>query len=182
MWFCDGPHCLGSWHLDPLCVTSTLELLLTLLLGWPSWSCCLYGAHPGFALPPPLSLLMMSVDGLKVWLFWCSSLPLFCHFPRWSTAEDAMGKYGVSFVEILVLFEVWLLRDRGPNTNALVGCWLSLPPSPLTTSPPPPLLPPPPWSRLGLSARYQVACWVVWPLWRVVWPGLRLAAWRSSLQ
>ena len=30
-------HGLGSWHSDPVCVTSTLELLLTLLLGWSSW-------------------------------------------------------------------------------------------------------------------------------------------------
>ena len=92
----------------------------------------------------PPSLLMMWVDGFLVWLFWCSSLPLFCHSPsRWPTGVDDMGKYGVSFVELLILFEVWLLRDRGPNTNALVGCWLSppLPYPPLSHPVPTPPLP-----------------------------------------
>ena len=61
-----------------------------------------------------------------------------------------MGKYGVSFVELLLLFEVWLLRHRSPNTNALVGCWLSPPPSPLPPSPTP-LRPSPPGVQIGVE-------------------------------
>ena len=51
-----------------------------------------------------------------------------------------MGKYGVSFVELLLLFEVLASETQGP------GCWLSpLPPLP------PPLLPSPPGVQIRVD-------------------------------
>ena len=104
------------------------------------------------------SLQMMWVDGFIVWLFWCSSLPLFCHYPRCPIGEDEMGKYGVSFVELLILFEVWLPRDWGPNTNALVGCWLSPSPSPFPPSSTPLLPPQPSLPGVQIRVEYKVPC------------------------
>ena len=44
-----------------------------------------------------------------------------------------MGKYWVSYVELLILFEIWLLRDRGPNKRP--GRLLVVPPRPPLSPP-----------------------------------------------
>ena len=96
-----------------------------------------------------------------------------------------MCKYGVSFVELLILFEIWLLRDKGPNKRP--GRLLVVSPShpPLSSPPPPPsptaLLHSPPGIQIRVEYKVPSSLLRSLPLWRVVWPGLCLAAWRSSL-
>ena len=104
----------------------------------------------------PMIRPLLSANGVGRWLYSVVILvqftPSFLSFPQVPFfGEHAMGKYGVSFVEILILFEVWLLRDRGPNTNALVGCWLS-PSPPLSPLPSPLPLPP----RVQIRVEYKV--------------------------
>ena len=97
----------------------------------------------------PMIRTLLSANDVGRWLYGVFILVQFTAFLVISpcpVGEDEMGKCGVSFVELLILSEVWLLRDKGPkhkrSGRLLVVPIPPFPSLPLSRPVPPPFSPP----------------------------------------
>ena len=54
-------------------------------------------------------LVLTFLLGLKVFEFWLGLLPFLSHL-HWPSGSVNMGHFGVSFLELLILFEQWAGR------------------------------------------------------------------------